>query len=149
MGLKVCPYCGYTLDEREFTRDHIIPQSFCNQFLYGSDVRDSYFNRVDICFSCNRDKSNDIWIPHYSPNGWMRNLSEELIKGYSELFVEVLKVRKEEVKWWMYAKNILSHTDTVIRYAVAEKAIEKDLENFLIRYIWNTKYNNWKLREYY
>lgn len=149
MGLKVCPYCGYTLDESEFTIDHLIPQSFCKQYLGGSDVKDSYYNRVEVCFSCNRDKSNDIWIPDYSTTGWMRNLNKDFIEGHSRLFFEVLKVRKDEMKWWIYAKNVLSHTDKMIRYPVAEVAIDKDLANFLTRFIWKCKYKDWELRSQY
>lgn len=146
MGLKMCPYCGYWFDESEFTIDHIIPQSFCNAYLKNTDVKDSYFNKVKICFSCNRNKSNDIYIPDYHPSGWMRNLSMELIKGYSELFVAVLRVRREEVMWWIYARNIRSHTNVNISYPQAEKAIEEDLVRFLRRYIWKQQYKDWELR---
>lgn len=147
MGLIKCPYCGYLLGENEFTIDHIIPQSFCRAYLKNTDVKDSYYNRVKICFSCNRNKSNDIYIPDYSPTGWMRNLDVDLIKGYSELFVEVLKVRRVEVMWWIYARNIMSHTDTKIPYPVAEVAIEKDLVYFLHRYIWKQRYKDWEIRK--
>lgn len=147
MGLMKCPYCGYLLDESEFTVDHIIPQSFCNAYLKNTDVKDSYYNRVKICFSCNRNKSNDIYIPDYSPTGWMRNLDKDLIKGYSELFVEVLQVRRVEVMWWIYARNIRSHTDAKIPYPVAEVAIEQDLVYFLRRYIWKKKYIDWEIRQ--
>ena len=149
MGLKVCPYCGYTLDSFNFTKDHIIPQSFCRQHFSGTGVKNNYFNIIEVCYSCNRSKSNDIWIPHYSPDGWMRNLSEEFIEGHSRLFFEVLKARKNEVKLWIYMKNIVSHASRVISYQEAEPAIDKDLENFLLHYIWNTKYKNWKLRSIY
>lgn len=149
MALQKCPYCGYMLDSYEFTIDHIIPQSFCKSYLSGSGVKNAYYNKVKVCFSCNRNKSQEIWIPSYSLDGWMRNLDENFIEGYSRIFFEVLKVRKDEVIHWIFLYNYLAHSDYSLDKIKTIKEIEKALEVFLWHYIWNNKYGLWKPKIYY
>lgn len=146
--LQACPrhcvYCGRELPSHMLTSDHLIPQSFCNEFLPGAALKEHHSNKVDACFSCNRDKSVDILIPNYFKSGWMRYMIPEQIGAYSDTFVELLAVKKEEVISWIYNKNMLSH-GTRINYNVARKQIESDLEFFLKRYCERKPGEFWRL----
>lgn len=130
--------------EDDLTVDHIIPRSFCDTYLKGSAVREAYFNRTKVCFSCNRDKSNELWIPNFYGNGWMRYLDTLFIKEHARIFAQVILARHEYVAWWIFLKNIRTKNKN-ISWDVAKCYIEKDLYNFARIYNDKCKYNDWNL----
>lgn len=140
-----CAYCGGTFDYSQLTVDHMIPQNFCNTFMPGAAIKEHYKNKVRVCFTCNRDKSDDILIPNYRADGWMKNMLPEQIGNYSEIFVELLDAQYENVVNWIYAKNMCSHVRYKIEYATARKIIEDEMELFLNRYIDRKPGNYWVL----
>jgi 5-methylcytosine-specific restriction endonuclease McrA len=81
--LHVCMYCGLKLQERELTRDHIVPRS--------RGGRDIWTNVVAACKRCNQRKGNRLpqearmemlAIP-YQPNiaEWLALINGERIRG--------------------------------------------------------------------
>lgn len=141
----ICAYCGHVFDGTRLTVDHIIPQHFCDTYMPGTNVRDHLRNKIKVCFDCNRNKSDDIWIPNFTRRGWMKYMTPEQIGGYSKVFVAVLSTHYEQIVWWIYAKNIQSHTRRKIPYEYARPMIEKELKFFLERFLDRKPGDWWEL----
>lgn len=130
-----CAYCGKVFAASQLTADHIIPQNFCNTFMPGASIKEHYLNKVRVCFDCNRAKSDDIWIPNFTKNGWMKYMTPEQIGGYSDIFVNLLNAQYENVVKWIFVKNMQSHIGYRLDYQESRKLIEEELEFFLRRYL--------------
>lgn len=131
----VCAYCGRMFPSSRLTTEHIIPQKFCNTFMPGASIKNHYRNKVLTCFECNRNKSDDIWIPIYTKAGWMRHMTPEQIGGYSDIFVQLLNAQYKNVVNWIFVKNMQSHSPYKLDYEESKKLIESELEFFLRRYL--------------
>lgn len=142
---RTCAYCGRVFGSTQLTVDHMIPKNFCDIYMPGAAIREHYYNKVLVCFDCNRRKSDDIWIPNYSKVKWMRYMTPEQIGGYSKIFVDLLKAQKENVINWIYAKNMQSHVRYKIKYEDARPVIEKEIEFFLYRYLDRSPGDWWEL----
>ena len=132
---RICAYCGCEFPASQLTVDHIIPQSFCNKYMPGATIRDHHANRIQCCFNCNREKSEDIRIPDYTKSGWMRYMTDEQRGAYSNIFVQLLSAEYDNVVEWIYWKNMRSHTKQYINYQKAKEQINKEIEFFLKRYL--------------
>lgn len=140
-----CAYCGKEFGASQLTVEHIIPRNFCDTYIPGATIRDHYFNKCLVCFDCNRAKSDDIWIPNYRSDRWMRHMTEEQIGGYSDIFVQLLNAQYDNVVWWIYLKNMQSHVRYRIDFKDVKPIIEEELKFFLNRYIDRKPGNYWVL----
>lgn len=141
----ICAYCGQEFPAKLLTTEHIIPRSFCNRYIYGTPILEHHWNKVYTCFECNRRKSDDILIPKYNKSGWMRYMTPEQIGGYSDIFVDLLLTKSNEVMDWIFVKNMQSHTNVKLDYIKCREAIEEDVKFFLTRYTERKPGEYWKL----
>lgn len=132
---RICAYCGSEFPASQLTVDHIIPQSFCNKYMPGASIKEHYANRLMCCFSCNRDKSENILIPDYTRRGWMRFMTDEQRGKYSDIFVQLLQAEYDNVVEWIYWKNMRSRSYSYVSWQQASEQIEADIKFFLERYL--------------
>lgn len=130
-----CAYCGKVFAASQLTADHIIPQKFCDTYMPGATIKEHFYNKCRVCFACNRAKSDDIWIPNYRSDRWMRFMTPEQVGGFSDIFVQLLQAHYDDVVWWIYRKNMQSHVRYKIKFEEVKPVIEEELKFFLQRYL--------------